>query len=557
MRSEFCDCVLHILVTVSLLCAVSLGADAPKASVTPQGDPEWIEIPAAEAGVPPLTKSDLLKRVKEANAQSKSSDCWELRYRVKQISNPDGFFRNNRIDADIRLARSAGAWRYDVLHNDEPNARYSFEIYVAGGQVTQIFRQTKSVSLSRDVARACNYQPMHPLPPFLLPSIEAPQGMHPDQFTPGRLCDLIASLDSPKTKLLPWYTKVQGKTCYVLETTDRVTMPIFRDDGEMETWRQDNPAEWEKCRLGGVNPVINSSGTPGERSYAVTTHRIAVVPENSFRIARWTKGRSRGVGEQEWIGTFWENDVLYSYGGTLGQPDIPDEVLVTQYRSGNQNDSMQFLIETRLTVEGFSFAPDTNCFRPPTLPEGYSVIDLGAGIVYKVGDPPELIVKLNKLAAQRDAFYDRLSQMEQLPALKGASWINSGPLDLQEYRGRPVDLYFWSIGCGPCLIELPRIEEEFQRNRKIEGSPQIILIHGHVPESMVEKVKNVLDEKGVTAPCVIDAPFKGPTWGQICADFGVQSVPTRIRIGADGEVLNNERTLISAHNLKTSLFAPK
>ena len=74
---------------------------------------------------------------------------------------------------------------------------------------------------------------------------------------------------------------------------------------------------------------------------------------------------------------------------------------------------------------------------------------------------------------------------------------------------------------------------------------------------MVEKVKSVLDEKGVTAPNVIDTPFKGPTWGQIHADYGVQSVPTRIRIGADGKILSNGGALISAQTLKTSLFAPK
>ncbi len=549
-----CCCALRALAVISLLVAFAFGAEQSDETVTPQGNPGWVEIPAAEAGLPSIETADLIRRVKAANA---NDDRWEMRYHVKQVPNPDQYQRNQKTDADIHLARSDDDWRYDVNFNDEANSQYSVEYYITGDQVTYLMHQSKLIGVSADLAVVGNYQPMHPLPPYLLPGVKAPEGVRPDQFTPGSIGDVIDSIPVPEAKVLPWCTKIDGRLCYVIETSSKVTMPVFRDHDQWNAWYEANPSEWEMCSLGGMVVVIDPMASDDQTAYAKQTHRIAVDPESDFHIVRWSRGAARGVGNQERMRMFPEFDVHYTFDDDADSARIPEEVLVTQYLTAAPGGDPQFLIETRLDIKEFTCTPAPSCFKPPTFPEGYRVMDRSIGIIYNVGDPPELIAKLKALAAHRSAFYDRLSGMEQLPALKAASWVNSAPIDLADCRGRPVDLYFWSIGCGPCLFELPRIEEEYQRNRKIEDSPRIILIHGHAPKSMVEKVKSTLEKKGVTIPCMIDTSFKGRTWGQTHADYGVQSVPTRIRTGADGKVLSHGRSLINAHSLETSLFAPK
>ena len=224
--------------------------------------------------------------------------------------------------------------------------------------------------MSEEVARACDYRPMHPLPPFLLASVEAPLGMKPDQLTPGRLRDVIASLDRLKATLLPWRTRVEGRACYVLETTDKVTMPLFRSDEETEAWRQANPKKWERCRQSGLGSVTDPSGMLGGECYAVTTNRIAVDPANGFRIVRWSMGRSCGGGGRERFHAFPMYDVVHSFNGRFGQAGIPDHVLVTQYRPVASGEDVRQVVQTRLTVEEFSSAPDAALFEIPASPGG-------------------------------------------------------------------------------------------------------------------------------------------------------------------------------------------
>ena len=76
--------MLRGLAVAAILCTISYGAAPPAA--TPEGDPGWCEIAAAEAGLPPVESAGLIRRVQEAGDPGNTVARWQMRYCVKQVS---------------------------------------------------------------------------------------------------------------------------------------------------------------------------------------------------------------------------------------------------------------------------------------------------------------------------------------------------------------------------------------------------------------------------------------------------------------------------------------
>jgi thiol-disulfide isomerase/thioredoxin len=115
------------------------------------------------------------------------------------------------------------------------------------------------------------------------------------------------------------------------------------------------------------------------------------------------------------------------------------------------------------------------------------------------------------------------------PGLQGGTdWLNtSGPLSLEDLKGRIVVLDFWTLCCINCIHTLPDLA-------KLEAKyPGILVVIGvHTPkfenERLTESIRKAIMRYEVKHPVVNDADMR------IWRRYGVRSWPTLVLIDPDG-----------------------
>jgi peroxiredoxin len=96
---------------------------------------------------------------------------------------------------------------------------------------------------------------------------------------------------------------------------------------------------------------------------------------------------------------------------------------------------------------------------------------------------------------------------------------------LADYRGKVVLINFWATWCGPCLDEMPSIQE---LRDKLKGKPFVVLaINLDEPESRIRKF---LTQMKVNFPILLD-PDR-----QVARQWDARIVPASFVIGPDGRV---------------------
>lgn len=98
----------------------------------------------------------------------------------------------------------------------------------------------------------------------------------------------------------------------------------------------------------------------------------------------------------------------------------------------------------------------------------------------------------------------------ELPALSGATeWLNSSAEAAEvDTQGHPTLVHFWSLSCGMCKDNLPRVAEWREKYR--EDGLRVIAVHmPRYPTDMdADAVRGAIKEFGITEPCAIDNQHK-------------------------------------------------
>ena len=98
----------------------------------------------------------------------------------------------------------------------------------------------------------------------------------------------------------------------------------------------------------------------------------------------------------------------------------------------------------------------------------------------------------------------------EMPPLEGATeWFNAtGAAAEAEAKGHPVLVHFWSVSCGTCKENLPRVAE-WRERRAAEG---LRVVAVHMPrqeaDTDVEAVREALATYGISEPCAVDNEHK-------------------------------------------------
>jgi len=96
-----------------------------------------------------------------------------------------------------------------------------------------------------------------------------------------------------------------------------------------------------------------------------------------------------------------------------------------------------------------------------------------------------------------------------LPSLEGATEWLSGSADeaLSDAEGRPLLIHFWSVSCGMCKDNLPRVAEWREQYRD-----QLRLVAVHMPrypeDTNIDAVREIAGKYGIIDPLAIDNEHK-------------------------------------------------
>lgn len=119
--------------------------------------------------------------------------------------------------------------------------------------------------------------------------------------------------------------------------------------------------------------------------------------------------------------------------------------------------------------------------------------------------------------------------------------LNGETVRLTDLRGKVVVVNFWATWCGPCRIEMPVLEEYYQR-----FEPEVTVLGINVREP-AEAVEAYASELGLTFPILLDRE------GKVSSLYRVRGYPSTYILDGEGIVRYQHIGEISETQLKKYL----
>jgi thiol-disulfide isomerase/thioredoxin len=98
----------------------------------------------------------------------------------------------------------------------------------------------------------------------------------------------------------------------------------------------------------------------------------------------------------------------------------------------------------------------------------------------------------------------------EMPKLDGATeWFGGTQAHAEaEAEGRPTLVHFWSVSCGICKENMPRVAE-WRDQRRADGL-RVIAIHmpRYEADTDVEAVREAVSRYNISEPCAVDNQHK-------------------------------------------------
>ena len=98
----------------------------------------------------------------------------------------------------------------------------------------------------------------------------------------------------------------------------------------------------------------------------------------------------------------------------------------------------------------------------------------------------------------------------EMPSFEGATeWLNAtGAAAEAKAEGHPTLVHFWSVSCGVCKDNLPRLAR--WRDERAPDGLRVVAVHmpRYEADTDVEKVRECVGQYQITEPCAVDNEHK-------------------------------------------------
>jgi cytochrome c biogenesis protein CcmG/thiol:disulfide interchange protein DsbE len=111
----------------------------------------------------------------------------------------------------------------------------------------------------------------------------------------------------------------------------------------------------------------------------------------------------------------------------------------------------------------------------------------------------------------------KLAPTFQLPDLNGQN------VSVQDLRGKPVLVNFWASWCGPCVYEMPYIQEVYD---KWSGDGLVVLAI-NIGESL-SQAREFMESSQLSFPVLLDKD------GKVAEQYNVRGIPMSVFIDREG-----------------------
>lgn len=119
-----------------------------------------------------------------------------------------------------------------------------------------------------------------------------------------------------------------------------------------------------------------------------------------------------------------------------------------------------------------------------------------------------------------------------------ATLLNGTPVTLEQYRGKPVLIYFWSTWCPTCKFQSPLIEE-LAKEYPVLG----VCIYSGTDK----QVREFMARNGYTFATLNDQ------YNEVRRAFSVKAVPTFFVLDAEGKIVFSEVGMTSGFGMRTRM----
>lgn len=122
---------------------------------------------------------------------------------------------------------------------------------------------------------------------------------------------------------------------------------------------------------------------------------------------------------------------------------------------------------------------------------------------------------------------------------------DGNPVQLSDFRGKPVVLNFWASWCGPCKSEMPDFDT---KAAELDGKVAFLMVNltdGY--QETVDSASAFIQEQGYTFPVYYDTDLSA------AQAYGVSSVPVTYFIDAEGYGVGRAMGVIDALYLQTGI----
>jgi len=107
--------------------------------------------------------------------------------------------------------------------------------------------------------------------------------------------------------------------------------------------------------------------------------------------------------------------------------------------------------------------------------------------------------------------------------------VDGGSLNLADYRGKVVLLYFWATWCSPCVASTPRLKEFYE---ELSVHDNFVMISLSM-DFNVEMARSHVKDNNLMWP----QAYIGPSWqSSVAKAYGIGGIPAYILIDSDGRI---------------------